>query len=68
MKVDGNDIGRFTNIKDHLECKRRCFEDDDCFIWTHIQGICYLKNENTFKGHDDWVSSGLRNCITSGRI
>lgn len=64
----GDDIGHYDNIKNHLECQKKCKEATECYIWTYIEGSCFLKNEDTFKGHGDNVMSGMKNCNHSGRL
>ena len=67
MHRPGNDIRSINNIGSYNECKDKCIEDEECYTWTHMEGTCYLKNENTFKGHGDNVMSGMRNCSNAGK-
>ena len=67
MAIDGDDYQNYTNIGNHLDCKRKCIDDKECYTWTYKDGKCYLKNENTFKGHHgDNVLSGMKDCNSTG--
>ena len=67
MHRPGNDIRSINNIGSYNECRDKCIEDEECYTWTHMEGTCYLKNENTFKGHGDNVKSGMKNCSGAGK-
>ena len=62
----GDDIRYYINVANHLDCKKKCVEEKECYIWTYKEGTCYLKNENTFEGRGDNVISGMKYCNSTG--
>ena len=58
----GGDIDSIENVSNHLECKKLCNEKTDCFIWTYVEGSCYVKNENTFRTNSSNVIGGIKDC------
>ena len=62
----GDEIEEYNDLTTEMECQKKCFLNDECYIWTYIGGICYMKNDNTFLGHGDNVVSGAKNCSSSG--
>ena len=60
MHRPGNDIRSINNIGSYNECKDKCIEDEECYTWTHMEGTCYLKNENTFMTEKKIKSSLLK--------
>ena len=60
------DLEEHANVENHSECQEKCKLLNDCNVWTFVSGICYMKNENTFKGSGDNVISGTKECNNSG--
>ena len=61
-----DDLEQHDNVTNQLECQEKCRLLSDCNVWTFVSGICYMKNENTFKGSGDNVISGTKECNHSG--
>ena len=69
MDISGDNIRNYTNISNHVNCKKKCKQEEECYTWSYTDGKCYLKNENTFKGHHgDNVLSGMKNCNSTGIV
>ena len=62
----GDDIRRLENVENYEECNKKCKEENECYIWTFIEGTCYMKSDNTFNGVGDNVRSGVKDCSSSG--
>ena len=58
----GGDIDRIGDVSNQTECNRHCNERTDCFLWTYIEGRCYVKNENTFRMKRSNVVGGIKEC------
>ena len=61
-----DDLDSHDNVENQFQCQEKCKLSPDCYVWTFVSGICYMKNENTFKGTGDNVISGTRECNNSG--
>ena len=60
------DLESHANVTSHFECQEKCKSSRDCYVWTFVSGICYMKNENTVEGTGDNLISGTRECNDSG--
>ena len=58
----GGDIDTLENVSNYSECNKHCNERNGCFLWTYIEGSCYVKNENTFRTNSSNVIGGLKDC------
>ena len=63
----GGDIddGVIRNVSNYIECNRLCNERNDCFVWTYIEGSCYVKDENTFRTNSSNAIGGIKDCNSS---
>ena len=58
----GGDIDLIENVANYKECNKFCNERNDCFIWTYVEGSCYVKSENTFRTRHPNVIGGIKDC------
>ena len=58
----GGDIDTIDNVSNYSECNKRCNLKKDCFVWTYLEGSCYVKNENTFRTNRSNVIGGIKDC------
>ena len=63
----GGDIATIKNVSNYFDCNKLCSENKDCFIWTYIEGACYVKNENTFWVRNQNVVGGYKDCNSDKR-
>ena len=63
----GGDIATIKNVSSYFDCNKLCSENEDCFIWTYIEGACYVKNENTFWVRNQNVVGGYKDCNSDKR-
>ena len=63
----GKDIVTINNVTNYTECNELCDERDECFIWTHVEGECYAKTQNTFKVRSADVITGDKDCKSGKR-
>ena len=60
------DLENHANVENQSECQEKCKLLPDCYLWTFVRGMCYMKNGNTVKGTGDNVISGTKECNNSG--
>ena len=58
----GGDIDAIDDVSNYTECNKLCHERKDCFIWTYVEGSCYVKSENTFRTRHPNVIGGIKDC------
>ena len=54
-------------LESYVECGKRCNVESECVTWTYVEGVCYLKTDNTFKQRNKYRSCGIKNCTGSGK-
>ena len=63
----GGDIATIKNVSHYTDCNKLCSENEDCFIWTYIEGACYIKTENTFWVRHEHSTGGYKYCNSHER-
>lgn len=56
-----------AKLESYAECGQRCDVEPECVTWTYVEGICYLKTEDTFKQPNKYCSCGIKNCTATGK-
>ena len=62
-------IKTLNNSEDEV-CSKMCNEEPQCSHWTQMSGMCYLKDEDSFKHYrkfpkKKWIS-GSKHCQLNG--
>ena len=60
-------INKAGKLGSYVECGKRCDVEPECVTWTYVEGVCYLKTDNTFKQRNKYRSCGIKNCTGSGK-
>ena len=70
IETEGEILQSFTEIANASVCTEYCQRNENCFIWTYRDGVCFMKNDKTFliQTESDRLFSGIKGCSGKGEI
>ena len=68
IQTNGKVIQSLTGVQNESSCNSHCQTNPKCSLWTYFEGLCYLKNDETFliKTENDGIVSGMKDCNEKG--
>ena len=67
MDSPGGDIAHHSNVSNASLCLEYCKNNEQCFLWTYHEKMCYMKNEKVIPMKAHKRISGTKNCNENGK-
>ena len=68
IQTEGKVIESINGVQNGSLCNFNCQKYPRCSVWTYFDGLCYLKNDETFliKTENHGIVSGMKDCNEKG--